>query len=111
MVNKYERAYTEVLEILKYLPKEEYGKLPKEKIDFYRKNRDKDYLYNINPQLELSKQDISEEANAILVSLFRDYMATEKQKRILKNLLKQNQEKLEETKKAIYDKNNMFKKS
>lgn len=38
-------------------------------------------------------------------------MATEKQKRILKNLLNQNQEKLEETKKVIYDKNNMFKKS
>ena len=40
MNNTYRRAYTELLEILKYLPQEEYEKIPKEKIEFYEKNKD-----------------------------------------------------------------------
>lgn len=35
MINsKYAKAYTEVLEIIKYFPQEEYDKIPKEKIAF-----------------------------------------------------------------------------
>ena len=34
--NKYSRAYKEVLEIIQYFPEEEYNKIPKEKIDFYK---------------------------------------------------------------------------
>lgn len=110
MQNKYTKAYTEVLEILSYLPKDEYCKIPKEKIDFYKENMDKDYIYHINSNLELSKQNISEEANAILISLFRDYFATERQKRILKNLLNKNQEILEQSKRETYNVDNIFKK-
>ena len=32
------KVYTEVLTILKALPKEEFIKIPKEEIDFYEKN-------------------------------------------------------------------------
>lgn len=110
MTTKYKKAYTEVLEILSHLPKEEYCKIPKEKINFYNENMDKDYIYKIDNTLELSKQNISKEANAILISLFRDYFATEKQKRILKNLLNKNQEKLEKEKSNNYNANNIFKK-
>ena len=110
MTAQYKKAYTEVMEILNHLPEEEYYKIQKEKIDFYRENMDKDYIYTINPRLELSKQSISKEANAILISLFRDYFATEKQKRILKNLLNQNQERLEQAKREIYSSDNIFKK-
>lgn len=109
MINKYKKAYTEVLEILNHLPEEEYCKIPKEKLDFFKENMDKDYIYNINPQLELSKQYISEEANAILISLFRDYFSTEKQKETLENLLKQNQERLEQSKREVYKVDNLFK--
>lgn len=110
MTAQYKKAYTEVIEILNHLPEEEYYKIPKEKIDFYKKNMDKDYIYTINPKLELYKQYISKEANAVLISLFRDYFATEKQKKILKNLLNQNQERLEQAKREIYNSDNIFKK-
>mgnify|MGYP007072994665 FL=1 len=36
MINTYSKAYTEVFEIIKYLPKEEYNKIPKDKIEFYK---------------------------------------------------------------------------
>lgn len=102
MIDTYAKAYTEVLEILKYFSVEEYSKIPQEKIDFYKNNRDKNYNYNINPNIDLSKQYISKEANAILISLFRDYFATENQKKMLNNLLNQNQEKIENIKREKY---------
>ncbi len=109
MNNKYEKAYTEVLEIISHFSNEEYSKIPEEKINFYKQNQDKNYKYSIDPEKDLSKQYISEEANAILVSLFRDYFATERQKEVLKNLLNQNQAKLEEKKREKYS-TDVFKK-
>lgn len=110
MTNTYARAYTEVIEILSYFSKEEYNKIPEEKINFYKKHMDKDYIYSINPAIDLSKQEISKEANAILISLFRDYFATEKQLQTLNSLLNQNQEKLEKIKTEKYKYNDIFKK-
>ncbi len=46
---------------------------------------DKKYNYKINPEVNLAEQEISKEANAILITLFRDYFASEKQKIALKN--------------------------
>ncbi len=109
MINTYAKAYTEVLEILKYFSEEEYSKIPQEKIDFYKNNMDRNYNYNINPNIDLSQQYISKEANAILISLFRDYFATENQKKTLNNLLNQNQNKLENIKREKYNSNDIFK--
>lgn len=68
-------------------------------------------IIKINPNIDLAEQNISRKANAILVSLFRDYFATAKQKEILKNLLQQNQEKLEKEKYLKYNPDNIFNKS
>lgn len=111
MNNLYAKAYTEVLEIINHFSEDEYKKIPKEKIDFYEKHKDRKYDFKINPNIDLAEQNISRKANAILVSLFRDYFATAKQKEILKNLLKQNQEKLEKEKYLKYNPDNIFNKS
>lgn len=109
MNNKYAKAYTEVLEILRHFTEEEYSRIPKEKIEFYKNNRNKNYEFKINPQIDLFEQDISEEANAIMISLFRDYFATEKQKEKLKILLYQNQNIQEQEKNKKYNPKNLFK--
>jgi len=111
MISKYRRAYTEVLECLNYLPENEYAKIPKEKIDFYKENMDKDYKFFIDPKIDLAKQNISEEANAILISLFRDYFASERQKGVLEKILDKNQEMLEQMKREKYSVDNIFKSS
>lgn len=108
MITAYKRAYTEVIEIIKYFPNEEYAKIPLEKINYYKENMDKDYNFQIDPNIELEKQNISREANAILVTLFNDYFATDRQKEILNNLLKQNQQILEELKQEKYNPSNLF---
>lgn len=111
MNNLYAKAYTEVLEIINHFSEDEYKKIPKEKIDFYEKHKDRKYDFKINPNIDLAEQNISRKANAMLVSLFRDYFATAKQKEILKNLLQQNQEKLEKEKYLKYNPDNIFNKS
>ena len=102
------KAYTEVLEIIKYLPKEEFKKKKKEKIEFFEQNKDPNYSFEINPEEDLATQNISREANAIIVVLYRDYFATEKQKEDLEQILELNQRK-EDLKKSIkYDPDKVF---
>ena len=112
MINTiYAKAYTEVLEIIKHFPEEEYNKIPKEKIEFYKDNRDKDYNFTINPEIDLSEQNISKEANAIIVNLFIDYFATEEQKVKIKEILDLNQKKEEQEKREKYNPDDIFKKA
>lgn len=108
MTDLYRRAYTEVIEILKYLPEEEYSKIPIERINFYKENMDKNYDFKFDSNIELEKQNISKEANAVFVLLFNDYFANNKQKEILKKLLKQNELKLEKEKREKYNPDNLF---
>ena len=111
MINStYAKAYTEVLEIIKYFPQEEYNKIPNEKIEFYKNNMDKDYVFFINPEIDLSKQNISSEANAIIVNLFTEFYATEEQKAKIKDILNINQQKEEQEKKEKYNPDDIFKK-
>ena len=110
MINStYAKAYTEVLEIIRYFPQEEYNKIPKKKIEFYKNNMDKDYVFIINPEIDLSEQNVSPEANAIIVNLFRDYFATEEQKVKIKEILDLNQKKEEQEKREKYNPDNIFK--
>lgn len=112
MVNStYAKAYTEVLEIIKYFSEEEYAKIPKEKIEFYKNNMDRNYNFTINPEIDLSEQNISREANAIIVNLFKDYYATEEQKNKIKEILELNDKKEEQEKRIKYNPDNLLKKT
>lgn len=108
MNNTYSKAYTEVLEIIKYFPEKEYSKIPKEKINFYKKNMDKNYNFKINPEIDLSNQNISAEANAIIINLFTDFFATENQKLKIKEILDSNQRKSDQLKREKYNPDNIF---
>lgn len=106
----YAKAYTEVLEILNHFPEEEYDRIPIEKIEFYRKNMDKEYNFTINPEIDFEEQNISKEANAIIVNLFKEYFATDEQKVKIEEILKINQEKEEQQKREKYNPDDIFKK-
>ena len=103
------KAYKEVLEIIKYFPEKEYNKIPKEKIDFFKQNMDSNYKFSIDPKIELSKQNISKEANAIVVALYEDYYATESERKKIKDILRLNELKNERKKRKKYNPNIIFK--
>lgn len=52
---------------------------------------DKDYEFAINAEINLSEQNISKEANAIIITLYQDYFATEEQKQKIKEILELNE--------------------
>ena len=106
--NEYSNAYREVIEILKYIPKKDYDRIPQDKIKIFKENSNKNYKFKYNPLLTLDEQNVSKRAKAIIGILFRDYWATEEQK--AKIIAKQNFErkKLEQQKKDLYNTDNIF---
>ena len=81
---KYANAYTEVYEILNCLDKDEYNKIPVELIEVFEENRNLDYEYEINQEQDLTKQPMLIETKAILLNIFRDYLATPEQNKKIK---------------------------
>ncbi|MBP3707216.1 MAG: hypothetical protein J6J36_01210 [Clostridia bacterium] len=80
MKENYPKAYTEVLEILKYMPKEDVKKIPKNILEMLKKNRDITYNFVVTENDDFSKLNILDETEAIFVNFFRDYWATPKQR-------------------------------
>ena len=106
--NLYAKACTEVLEILSHFSEEDFSKIPTDKIEFFEKNKDEDYEYKIDPDIDLSKQYISDEANAIIVGLYKEYFATEHQRNVLDDILKHNQVLADRESRMKYNPDNVF---
>lgn len=96
-------AYTEVYTILQYLNEEEYNKIPPEIVDAIRLNRNIEYEYTLNNELDLQKQAMLPETKAILFNLFRDYLATPEQKNKIIQMQNEERQKNELRKQQLYN--------
>ncbi len=105
---EYAIAYKEVLEILKYIPKIDYDKIPIEKIELYKTMQDKNYNFKYNPSKTLDEQNVSKRAKAIIGLLFRDYWATEIQKQKIIAKQKYERQQIEEKKSKTFQYNDIF---
>lgn len=90
MNSNYAKACTQVLEIVKYFPKADYDKIPVEVIEKMKANMDKNYQFVINPRIDLDAQGLLSETKAIIISLFKNYYATEEQKEKISEILNLN---------------------
>ena len=106
MNDTYECSYVEVLEILKHIPKEEYDKIPKQLIEFFEEHKDKSYRYIYNP---VSPKTLRK-TDAIIVSLYKDYIANDNEKEQIEKRLMENYEKAENEKRKKYNPDDLFKK-
>ena len=109
MEDKYPKAYKEVIEILKYVPKENIDKIPQDIIDTYRENMDNDYNFKVDINKSFEEQELLDETKAILANIFRDYWATPHQKEAIINKEKYERQKLEEEKIKKYNPDDLFK--
>lgn len=116
---EYGKAYCEVLEIIKYIPSNDYKKIPKEKIKLFEKLADKNCRIEYDPNKTLEENKISKIGRAIIAILYRDYWSTAQQReKILiwqqreKILIWQQREKnkLDIEKRKIYSTENILKK-
>ena len=56
--NRFGVAYSEVLEILKYIPIEYYNKIPKTQIELFTTNSNKNYKFNYDLNKTLEEQNL-----------------------------------------------------
>ena len=104
---EYANAYAEVLQILKHISIDEYNKVPKEKIELFEKYYNKKFDFKYNPRQTLQEQNVSKIARTIIAILFRDYWATDEQRK--QTLLEEDEEKRKKLQK--YSADNLFKSS
>lgn len=105
---EYAIAYSEVLEILKHIPLQDYKKIPEDKIKLFKENAKKDYEFEYNPNISLKEQNVSKRGRAIIAILFRDYWATDIQRQKIINKQKKDRLELEEVKKQKYNTDVLF---
>lgn len=103
MKENYPKAYTEVLEILKYMPIDDVKKIPKELIDTFEYKKDNNYKFIISEDQDFSKLKILDETEAIMVNIFEDYWATPEQKAKIQAKMREDMRIIEEEKKAKYN--------
>ena len=102
-MNNRKNAYTEVYIILQDLNEEEYNKIPPEVIETLDANRNKEYEYFLDDELELKDQPMLPETKAILFNLFRDYLATPEQKTKIIRMQNEARQKNELKKQQMYN--------
>lgn len=109
MVNiEYKNAYSEVLEILKYISEKDYNKIPKEKIDIFKSNANKEYIVKYDPNKTLDEQNISKIAQGIIAILYRDYWTSKEKRDKILSLEKEYKYYHEEEKKKKYNSEIIF---
>lgn len=96
-------AYAEVYTILQELNEEEYNKIPPEVIETIEANRNEEYEYELDDELELKDQPMLLETKAILFNLFRDYLATPEQKAKIIRMQNEARQKNELKKQQMYN--------
>ena len=97
------KAYTEVVNILNSLSDKDYRKIPEELILTLEKNMDTEYMYNVDLSRPLADWKISVKAQTILAIIFRDYLATQKQKEKILNFEQTKLNEIEEAKREKYN--------
>ena len=110
----YQNALKEVNDILENTDEKLVNKIPIKFIEFIKTNMNKNYITNINPEIEIDKQKLLGETESILSLIYRTYWATDEEKKEfsekdLKELLDKEVEKKEKYKGR--DVNELFNKS
>ena len=103
MENNYPKAYKEVVEILKYVPKESIDKIPQTMLDTFNSKMDNTYNFSIDINKSFEEQELLDETKAILANIFRDYWATPYQKERIQARERYDWQKIEEEKKNNYN--------
>ena len=87
------RAFSEVYQIIQYLPENEYQRIPLEKIEYLEKNMDTTTSKICTVTTDIDQIELSIDAKKILFNLYYNYIANEKQKNKLTNFLLENEKK------------------
>ena len=100
--NNYKKSFVEVQAVLNCLDIDDYKKVPIDIINALEENKDKNYKYDYDESLEYNSWNLMAETKAILYNLYKNYLATEEQRKVLIEKEKNELYKIEEAKKKKY---------
>lgn len=108
--NVYYRALKELSEIIKFFPRNEYRKIPKTFINFIEENKDDNYQYMIEHIDDFQNQAMLDETRVLLSIVYRDFIASNKEKKQITDMEKNELLEEEERIREKYNPDNIFKK-
>ena len=103
------KTYSEVIEVLNNLVEEDYNKIPKEYIDYFNKNSERNHKFKYDSSKSFSEQPISNKAKSILFGLFTEFVADENQKKKINVYLHEYNTRMEQEKRRKYNYKELFK--
>jgi len=103
------KRLVEVNEVLLQLPKEEYNKIPEEVILNIRNKMDKDYVWKYDKSKELSDQGLPKDTIAILAYINLEYLLNEEQNKLMNEIYRNNEIKMQKELQEKYNPDNIFK--
>lgn len=105
------KAYSEILEVLKYIPKECILKIPKQILEVFEREKLENYTVKINREKPIDKNSLQKETLAIIAMLNLQYWCTnEELKKKSYEQYSKNEEKYQQELSQKYDVNNIFEK-
>lgn len=106
---EYEKCLVELDEIFKYLKDEEKRNIPYEIRKAIKEKKDKHYHWNYDESKTLNEQNINRKTIAMLSYLNMEYLLNEKQKKLMEEIHKFNEKKIEKEKSEKYNPDSIFK--
>ena len=77
----YRNSFKEVHDILENTDDELLAKIPSKFMEFLNNNMNSDYMTNIDPNIDIDKQPLLKETEALLSLIYRSYWATADEKK------------------------------
>lgn len=81
MIDNYPKAYKEVYEILKNIPKEDLEKIPENIFKTIEEKKDDNYNFEFSGDID--NQDLLKETRALLATIYKNYWANTEEKRLI----------------------------
>lgn len=104
----YGKRLVEVDEVLNYLKREDYIKIPKDIIQIIKKNKDVNYVWKYDETKPLKYQNLSRDTIAFLSYLNDEYLLNEEQKQLMRQIYELNERKAETEKENKYPVKDLF---
>lgn len=104
------QSYTEIDEFIELLDEKNRNKIPKELREIFKKEKDTNYITNINANIPIKDQNLKEETLALIALLNLKFLCEdENEKKRLKNIYATNEIKYQKELREKYNPDNIFK--
>ena len=104
------QAYTEIDNFIELLDEYNKNKIPQKLREYFKKEKDGEYIKNINPNQPIKEQNLKEETLALIAMLNLQYWCEdENEKQRLKAIYAENERRYQDELREKYNPDNLFK--